>query len=113
MGSSQDQSTIQPGEVQSLIEAIQSIGGGLLSQQAATNLQKAVKATVLQGKKSSIVITLNIKKANDEMVTIEGTTKANIPQTPIAGGFFFNQRTYMPSRNRQDQMVIDFNNKTN
>jgi hypothetical protein len=100
--------TIFPGEVQALIDAIQSIGGGALSQKAADNLQKAVKATVLQGKKSTVSITLSIKKANDEMITIEGDTKASIPSTPIAGGFFYNPRTFMPSRNRQDQMVMDF-----
>ena len=97
---------ILPGEVQSLIDALNSIGGAL-SEKAAINLQKAVKSTVLQGKKSTVSITLAIKKQGDDMITIEGTTKANIPQTPITGGFFFNPRTYMPSRNRQDQLVMN------
>lgn len=101
------ENTILPGEVQGLIDAIKSIGGGSLSQQAANNLQKAVKATVLQGKKSTINITLAIKKSGDDMITIEGTTKANIPITPISGGFFYNPRTFMPSRNRQDQLVMN------
>lgn len=103
------ETTILPGEVQELIDAIKSIGGGALSQQAANNLQKAVKATVLQNKKSTVNITLSIKKSGDDMIVIDGTTKANIPTTPISGGFFYNPRTFMPSRNRQDQLVMNLN----
>jgi len=43
------------------------------------------------------------------MIVIDGTTKANIPTTPISGGFFYNPRTFMPSRNRQDQLVMNLN----
>ena len=45
---------IHPGEIEVLIEAMKSIGGGELTRQAAENLQKAVKATYLNDKKSSI-----------------------------------------------------------
>lgn len=111
MSNPQDANSIVPGEVQALIEAIKTIGGGALSQQAATKLSEAVKATVLLGKNSSVTIQLKIKKANEEMITIEGNTKATIPQAPISAGFFYSQQNYMPSRNRQDQMTIPFEDK--
>jgi len=100
---------IVPSEIESLIEAMKSVGGGELTQQAANNLQKAVKATMIEGKKSTITITLGIIRTNEEMITIEGTTKATLPTPKISGAFFVNKQSYLPTRNRPDQAVIDFN----
>lgn len=100
---------IQPVEIETLIEAMKSIGGGELTRQAAENLQKAVKATYLNNKKSSISIVIDIQKTNDEMITLTGSTKATLPTPKISGAFFVNQQTFLPTRNRPDQMVINFN----
>ena len=105
------QNEIFPAEIEALIEAMKSIGGGELTRQAAENLQKAVKATYLNDKKSSISITIEITKSNDEMITLTGSTKATLPANKISGAFFVNQSTFLPSRNRPNQMVMDFNRK--
>lgn len=100
---------IYPAEVETLIEAMKSIGGGEFTRQAASNLQKAVKATYTEGKKSSITMVIEISKTNEELVTLTGSTKANLPVRKIAGAFFVNQQTFLPSRNRPDQLVMNFN----
>jgi hypothetical protein len=99
---------IYPAEIEILIEAMKSIGGGELTRQAADNLQRAVKATCLEDKKSSVTIVLTIAKTNDEMITISGSTKATLPAQKISGAFFVNHQTYLPQRNRPNQMVMDF-----
>ncbi|MCT7489101.1 hypothetical protein AAHK07_09275 [Aliarcobacter cryaerophilus] len=99
---------IHPGEIEVLIEAMKSIGGGELTRQAAENLQKAVKATYLNDKKSSISIVIEITKSNDEIVTLTGSTKATLPANKISGAFFVNQKTFLPTRNRPDQTVMVF-----
>ncbi|HAC70147.1 MAG TPA: hypothetical protein DCF41_00330 [Arcobacter skirrowii] len=104
-----EQKEIYPAEIETLIEAMKSIGGGELTRQAAENLQKAVKATYLNDKKSSIQIVIEITKTNDEMITLTGSTKANLPANKIQGAFFVNQKTFLPSRNRPNQMVMEFN----
>ncbi len=100
---------IYPAEIEILIEAMKSIGGGELTRQAAENLQRAVKATCLEDKKSSVTIVLTIQKTNDEMITISGATKATLPAQKISGAFFVNHQTYLPQRNRPNQMVMEFN----
>ena len=84
------------------------LGGGELTRQAAENLQRAVKATVIEDKKSSVTIVLTISKTNDEMITISGSTRAKLPTQKITGAFFVNHQTYLPTRNRPNQMVMDF-----
>lgn len=101
--------SIYPAEIETLIDAMKSIGGGELTRQAAENLQRAVKATVIEDKKSSVTIVLTISKTNDEMITISGSTKASLPTQKISGAFFVNHQTYLPTRNRPNQSVIDFN----
>ena len=103
-----DSADIYPAEIEILIEAMKSIGGGELTRQAADNLQRAVKATCLEDKKSSVTIVLTIQKTNDEMITISGSTKATLPAQKISGAFFVNHQTYLPQRNRPNQTVIDF-----
>lgn len=49
---------ISPGHVESMIEALKAIGKGSLASQIAEGLQESVKATAIEGKKSSITIKL-------------------------------------------------------
>lgn len=99
---------ILPDEINVLIDAMKSIGGGELTRQAAANLSKAVKATCLEDKKSSVIIELTISKSNDEMITIAGSTRAKLPTHQISGAFFVNHQTYLPQRDRPNQMVMNF-----
>ena len=43
------------------------------------------------------------------MITISGATKATLPAQKISGAFFVNHQTYLPQRNRPNQMVMEFN----
>lgn len=43
------------------------------------------------------------------MITISGSTKAKLPTQKISGAFFVNHQTYLPQRNRPNQMVMEFN----
>ena len=42
------------------------------------------------------------------MITISGSTRAKLPTQKIQGAFFVNHQTYLPTRNRPNQMVMDF-----
>ena len=102
---------VLPKQVEAFVNAFQSIGGGDLSTQAGEKLSKAIKATMIEGKKSTVTITLGIARTNEEMITIEGAVKATLPTPKITGAFFVDCQNYLPSRNRPDQQVIDFDKK--
>lgn len=98
---------ILPGQVQSLIDALKSIGGGELSEQAADHLQQAVKAAMVEGKKASITIKLEITKVNSEMITVVGSSEAKIPKAKPSGSFFVDPMTnYSIGRNRPNQQIL-------
>lgn len=102
------ETVILPPEVEAFVNAFKQIGGGNLSIQAGTNLAKAIKATMIECKKSTVNITLEISKTNDEMISISGAVKTTLPTPKITAAFFVDTRNYLPSRNRPDQMVMDF-----
>lgn len=103
---------ILPGQVQALIDAFKSIGKGELSEQAAQNLSDAVKATMIEGKKSSVTIKLEISKANDEMITLTGSTEAKIPKPKPSGSFFVDpMKNYVIGRSRPDQQILPLGDK--
>lgn len=103
------QTVILPPQVEAFVNAFKSIGGGDLSIQAGLNLSEAIKATMIEGKKSMVTITLAIAKTNEEMITIEGAVKATLPAPKITGAFFVDSQNYLPSRNRPDQQILNFN----
>jgi len=108
-----DTTVVLPKQVEAFVNAFQSIGGGDLSMQAGEKLSEAIKATMVQGKKSSVTITLGIGRTNDEMITIDGAVKATLPTPKITGAFFVDCQNYLPSRNRPNQTVLDFDKKGN
>jgi len=61
-----EQTTILPKEIERFINAFKSIGGGALSEQAGRDMQKAIKATMIEGKKSTVTIKLEIKQSSDD-----------------------------------------------
>lgn len=104
----ENKQVVLPDAIETFVNAFKSIGGGELSEQTAINMQKAIKATMIEGKKSTVTVKFDIKQTSEETITIEGESKAAIPTPKVSGAFFVNQQ-YLPSRNRPDQAVIDFN----
>jgi len=62
---------------------------------------------MIEGKKSTVTIKLEIKQSSDEMITIEGESKATIPATKISSAFFVD-REFLPTRNRPEQLTMNF-----
>ncbi len=97
---------ILPKQVEAFINAFKAMGGGELSMQAGDKLSKAIKATMVEGKKSTVTITLSVIKTNEEMITIDGAIKINTPTPKISGAFFVDCKNYLPSRNRPEQQLL-------
>ena len=75
-------------EIQSFIDAFKAVGNGDIADETARNLKKCVKGTMLQDKKSTLTIKLEISKVNDDQINITGTVSSKIPETKIRTGFF-------------------------
>lgn len=102
-----NENTILPGHIEALISALQSIGKGELAHQAADHLSQAVKATMIEGKKSTITIKLEINKQSEEMVTLTGSAEAKIPKPKPSGSFFVDpMKNYQIGRNRPEQQIL-------
>lgn len=103
---------IFPGHIEALISALKSVGKGELAEQAADHLSQAVKATVIEGKKSTITIKLEITKQSDEMITLTGSSEAKIPKPKPSGSFFVDpMKNYQIGRNRPDQQTLPMGDK--
>jgi len=100
---------ILPRHVESMIEALKAIGKGSLAEQIAKGMQDAVKATALEGKKSSITIKLEISKQSDEMLSLTGECIVKIPKPKPSSSFFFDAMDgYQIGRNKPDQQILPF-----
>ena len=93
-------------EIQAFIDAFRTVGNGGIADETAKKLKSCVKATMLQEKKSTLTIKLEISKVADDQITMTGTVSAKIPETQIRTGFFVNDRTFLPSRNRPEQQTL-------
>lgn len=93
-------------EIQAFIDAFRTVGNGEIAEETSRNLKKCVKATMIQGKKSTLTIKLEISQIADDQIAMIGTVSAKVPEPQIKTGFFVNQQTYMPSRNRPTQQVL-------
>ncbi len=98
---------IFPGHVESMIEALKAIGKGSLAEQIAVGMQDAVKATAIEGKKSTITIKLDISKQSDEMVGLTGECIVKIPKPKPSSSFFFDaMKDYQIGRSKPDQQML-------
>ncbi len=98
---------ILPGHVDAMIAALKSVGKGSLAAQMAGHLQEAVRATMLEGKKSTITLKLELTKQSDEMITLTGQSEAKIPKPKPSGSFFVDpMKGYQIGRNRPDQQIL-------
>ncbi len=93
-------------EIEAFIEAFRTVGNGEIADETAKNLRKCVKATMIQEKKSTLTIKLEISKIADDQIAMVGTVSAKVPEPQIKTGFFVNDRTFLPSRNRPNQQVL-------
>jgi len=93
-------------EIQAFIDAFQTVGNGEIAEETAKKLKKCVKATMLQEKKSTLSIKLEIAKVADDQITMVGTVSASVPEPKIKTGFFVNDRTFIPSRNRPKEQIL-------
>lgn len=93
-------------EIESFIEAFRTVGSGEIADNTAKGLKSCVKATMLHEKKSTLVIKLEISKIADDQIAMTGTVDAKTPKPIIKTGFFVNDRTFLPSRNRPNQQIL-------
>ncbi len=101
------QNMILPSEVETAIEMFRSIGKGDFLVDLARKLQSAVKATMIDEVNTSLNIRLEFRRVKGEdMITIAGSTKANIPEPKKSTHFFVNDRTYLPTRRQPDQQTL-------
>lgn len=97
---------VLPPKVEAFINAFKTLGGGELSIQAGEHLVKAVKATTLEQKESTVTVTLAITKLDEELINIEGTVTSKLPVPKIRGSFFVDTKRYLPTRDRPKQQIL-------
>ena len=97
---------VVPSEIESFINALRVVGNGEIADNAAIALRECVKGTMIQDKKSTISIKLEISKVSDDQITMTGTVDFSVPRPKIKTGFFVNEQTFMPSRNRPNQQIL-------
>lgn len=93
-------------EIDAFINAFRVIGNGDIADNTARALKACVKATMIQDKKSTITIKLEISKVADDQIAMVGDVSHTIPRPKIKTGFFVNDQTFMPSRNRPNQQTL-------
>ena len=93
-------------EIQAFIDAFRAVGNGDIADETAKKLKSCVKATMIQEKKSTLTIKLEISKVAEDQIAMTGTVSAKIPEAQIKTGFFVNDRTFLPSRNRPEQQIL-------
>jgi len=93
-------------DIQQFIDAFRALAGGEIAEETAQKLQECVKATMIEGKGSTLTISMGIKRTSEETIIIEGEVKAKIPQPKKSSAYFVNLQTFLPSRNRPEQQVL-------
>lgn len=107
--SATNENTIHPGHVEAMIAALKAVGKGSVAEQAANHLLEATKATMIEGKKSTVTIKLEITRQSDEMVSVTGWSEAKIPKPKPSCSFFVDpMKDFMIGRNKPEQQLLDF-----
>jgi len=101
-----NQEIVLPSQVEAFLNAFKSIGQGSLSEEAAVQLQNAVKATMIEKKKSTVTIKLHIKNSVEDQIIIAGEVSATIPKPKPTAAFFVDAQTFLPTRNRPNQQIL-------
>ncbi len=100
------QQEVLASEIEAFISALRVAGNGEIAEEASRKLKECVKATMVQEKKTTLTIKLEIGKIADDQISMTGTVSAKIPKPQIKTGFFVNDRTFLPTRNRPNQQTL-------
>lgn len=100
------QQEVLAAEIEAFISAFRVVGNGEIAEETSKKLKECVKSTMINDKKTSITIKLEIAKVADDQITMVGTVSAKIPEPQIKTGFFVNDRTFLPTRNRPEQQTL-------
>lgn len=98
-------------EIQAFIDAFRAVGNGEIADETSRKLKECVKATMLHEKKSTLTIKLEVSKIADDQIAMVGSVSSKIPEMQIKTGFFVNQQTFLPSRNRPQQQILPMGDK--
>jgi len=101
-----DMTYILPSEIEATLDALRAVGKGELLARVVDNIKQAAHATMVEGKKSSVTITLEFKSNDQETIILEGDTKANIPRPKTKSTFFYNFQNKLIGRDRPNQSVL-------
>jgi hypothetical protein len=97
---------IVPTNIEAFINAFHSIGGGIFADDTAEHMRDCVKATMMHEKKSQLTIVLDIEKIADDQIAITGAVRSKKPESKPKAGFFVNDMTFLPSRERPKQQTL-------
>lgn len=100
------QQEVLASEIEAFISAFRVVGNGEIAEETSRKLKECVKATMVQEKKTTLTIKLEIGKIADDQISMTGTVSAKIPEPQIKTGFFVNDRTFLPTRNRPNQQTL-------
>lgn len=104
-----DESIVLESEVNSFLNGLQAIGRGDLVQEAAKRMKQCVKATMLEEKKSTLTIKIEInrvKESDDPQVMLSGSVAYTAPKPTVKANYFVNEHTFELSRNRPEQTIL-------
>lgn len=93
-------------EIDAFIDAFRIVGNGDIADNTARGLKKCVKATMLEGKKSTLTIKLEITRTTDETIAMSGEVNTKVPVPKVVSSFFVNRMTNLPTRNRPNQGIL-------
>ncbi|AQW80771.1 hypothetical protein CPIN17260_0443 [Campylobacter pinnipediorum subsp. pinnipediorum] len=101
--------TVVNNDIDILIEALRSLGGGSLLAQTANNLKDAISAVQSTKKTASVNIKITVKTDpnSENEIVVFGTTGVTLPKEPIKTRFYVS-REFLPTRTAPDQLVMTF-----
>ncbi|MDL0089268.1 hypothetical protein [Campylobacter gastrosuis] len=96
-------------DIDVLIDALRSLGGGAFLSETAKNLKTAINSVVSTSKPASVTLKLTIKPDQHEsgQIVVFGQNGLNLPKEPVKTRFYVSNEM-LPSRNAPEQLVFDF-----
>ncbi|MBR8466356.1 hypothetical protein KDE13_08420 [Campylobacter sp. faydin G-140] len=101
--------TVVNSDIDVLIDALRSLGGGAFLSETSKNLKTAINSVVQTEKSANITLKLTIKPDQHEkgQIVVFGSNSVILPKEPIKTRFYVSKEM-LPSRNAPDQLVFDF-----
>lgn len=92
-------------ESEMFVEALKSIGAGELVAKCAKEMAKAIQASTLSNKPTSLTLKLDFKPSGKELLSIRGSCKAIVPVEKEESSFFVSA-AFLPTRERPEQLTM-------